>query len=111
MVGEWGRRNIDYPATSFWEDYEYEYAGSLFSTEYEGRAGLFEGLSIWEEEKYRNLQGTYPVISLSFAGIQESDYETAWDKICEVLRSLYIKFSFLLSYRYKFLGSVVCMHA
>ena len=34
---------------------------------FEGRKDLFEGLSIWEEEKYRKLQGEYPVISLSFA--------------------------------------------
>ena len=68
---------------------------SFFSVDYANRGDLFEGLSIWKEEKYRNLQGTYPVISLSFAGIKEADYETAWDKICEVLRGLYIKFSFL----------------
>lgn len=68
---------------------------TFFSVEYADRAELFEGLSIWEEEKYRKLQGTYPVISLSFAGIKESDYETTWEKICEVLRSLYIKFSFI----------------
>lgn len=41
------------------------------------------------------MQRTYLVISLSFAGIKESNYKTAWDKICEVLRSIYIKFSFL----------------
>ena len=68
---------------------------AFFFTEYAGRADLFEGLSVWEEEKYHNLQGTYPVISLSFAGIKEPDYETAWEKICEVLRCLYIRFSFL----------------
>ena len=68
---------------------------SFFSVEYSGRVDLFEGLSIWEEEKYRNLQGTYPVISLSFAGIKDSNYITAWDKICEELRGLYIKCSYL----------------
>ena len=30
----------------------------LFSVEYADRGDLFEGLSIWEEEKYRSLQGT-----------------------------------------------------
>lgn len=39
----------------------------FFSLDYAGRSDLFEGLSIWEKEEYRNLQGTYPVISLSFA--------------------------------------------
>ena len=41
----------------------------FFSVEYAGRSDLFEGLSIWQDEKYRNLQGTYPVISISFAGV------------------------------------------
>lgn len=36
----------------------------FFSIEYADRGDLFEGLSVWEEEKYRELQGTYPVISL-----------------------------------------------
>ena len=43
----------------------------FFSMDYAGRGDLFEGLSIWEEERYRTLQGTYPVISLSFARIKE----------------------------------------
>ena len=46
----------------------------FFSNEYAGQGEIFEGLSIWKEEKYRKLQGTYPVISLSFASIKEKDY-------------------------------------
>ncbi len=42
----------------------------FFSNRYAGRGDLFEGLSIWEEAAYRNLQGTFPVIFLSFAGIE-----------------------------------------
>ena len=68
---------------------------AFFSVEYAGRGELFEGLSIWEEEKYRDLQGTYPVISLSFARVKEENYKTTRKKICEVLRNLYIKYSFL----------------
>ena len=34
---------------------------------------LFRGLEIWKEEKYRKLQGTYPVIFLSFASVKEKD--------------------------------------
>ena len=44
----------------------------FFSLSYEGRGDLFEGLSIWQEEKYRQLQGTYPVISLSFANVKKA---------------------------------------
>ena len=68
---------------------------TFFSVEYADRGDLFEGLSIWEEEKYRGLQGTYPVISLSFARVKEANYITTRKKICEVLRNLYIKYSFL----------------
>lgn len=43
----------------------------FFSKKYAGKGKeLFEGLSIWEEEKYRQLQGDYPVIFLSFANIK-----------------------------------------
>ena len=47
----------------------------FFSLEYADKGEVFEGLSIWNEEKYRQLQGTYPVISLSFARIKEDNYE------------------------------------
>jgi len=42
----------------------------FFSNQYAGRSDLFEGLSIWGEERYRQLQGTYPVIFMSFAGVK-----------------------------------------
>ena len=38
----------------------------FFSLDYKDRGDLFEELFIWEEETYRQLQGMYPVISLSF---------------------------------------------
>ena len=67
----------------------------FFSVDYADRGDLFEGLSIWKEEKYRTLQGTYPVISLSFAPVKESNYEDTREKICAILRNLYIRYSFL----------------
>uniref|UniRef100_UPI004056231D AAA family ATPase n=1 Tax=Agathobacter sp. TaxID=2021311 RepID=UPI004056231D len=67
----------------------------FFSINYANRGDLFEGLSIWENEAYRQLQGTYPVISLSFAAIKERDYETTRERICQILVSLYNKYSFL----------------
>ena len=42
----------------------------FFSIQYAKREDLFEGLAIWEEETYRELQGTYPVINLSFANVK-----------------------------------------
>ena len=43
----------------------------FFSVKYAGRSDLFEGKKIWEDEEYRRQQGTYPVISLSFASVKE----------------------------------------
>ena len=53
----------------------------FFSRQYAERGDLFEGLSIWEEEKYRELQGTYPVIFISFADVKQNNYEDAVQKI------------------------------
>lgn len=68
---------------------------AFFSVEYANRGDLFEGLSIWKDENYRALQGTYPVIFLSFARIKENTYESTREKMCEVLVNLYTHFSFL----------------
>ncbi len=67
----------------------------FFSVDYAGRGELFQGLSIWEDEKYRKLQGTYPVISLSFANMKERDYKTTREKINRILNNLYVKYIFL----------------
>lgn len=67
----------------------------FFSVDYGDRGDLFEGLSVWKDEEYRKLQGTYPVISLSFARVKEKDYMTAREKICEIITNLYVKYSFL----------------
>lgn len=68
----------------------------FFSVEYANRGDLFEGLAIWQEETYRKLQGTYPVISLSFAKIKGSEYKTVRKTICMLLSDLYKKFSYIL---------------
>ncbi len=68
----------------------------FFSVKYAGRGDLFEGLSIWEHEKYRNLQGTYPVISISFANVKQNSYEKVRYRICQILMNLYGEMRFLL---------------
>lgn len=67
----------------------------FFSVKYAGQGEVFEGLNIWKEEKYRNLQGTYPVISFSFANVKENTYKTARTRLCQILSDLYIKNEFL----------------
>ncbi|MDE7425635.1 MAG: ATP-binding protein [Lachnospiraceae bacterium] len=68
----------------------------FFSIRYEGRGDLFEGLFVWEDEKYRELQGTYPVISISFANIKEKNFENTRENICRMIADLYVSHCNLL---------------
>ncbi len=68
----------------------------FFSVRYKN-SQLFQELKIWKEEKYRKLQGTYPVISLSFADVKETCYEDARIKICQTIVDLYNKYAFLVN--------------
>lgn len=91
----------------------------FFSISYAGRGDLFEGLSIWQGtspdwetssygentacrakspngEKYRQMQGTWPVIALSFAKIKETSYQNTKKRICQIITDLYNKYDFLL---------------
>ncbi len=69
----------------------------FFSNRYAGRSDLFEGLSIWEEAfPYRQLQGTFPVIFLSFAYIKADEYEKMEYMITDVIASVYAQNSYLL---------------
>ena len=67
----------------------------FFSNKYADRGELFEKLEIWKDEKYRELQGTYPVIFLSFAEIKQNNYQDTIAKIKKILCSLYQSFMFL----------------
>ena len=68
----------------------------FFSIEHAGKGELFQGLSVWEREKFRALQGTYPVISLSFANVKENAYEKVRYRIYQILKDLYLQNRFLL---------------
>lgn len=70
---------------------------AFFSNQYPDKGKLFEGLSIWKEEKYRKLCAGYPVIFFSFAGIKGDTYETARESLIQMILDLYAKYSFLLS--------------
>ena len=67
----------------------------FFSLEYADRGDLFEGLSIWKEEKYQKLQGTYPVISLSFAKVKDTNLADAKKQIRNIIKRVYKKYIFL----------------
>ena len=68
----------------------------FFSNKYKGRGDLFEGLDIWKEEKYRKLQGTYPVIFLSFAKIKQNTYNGAIKQIKNEIIKLYNLFDYIM---------------
>lgn len=68
----------------------------FFSLEYADRGDLFENLSIWEEAEYRRLQGTCPVIALTFADVKEADFIGARQKLCMIIKNIYDKYDFLL---------------
>lgn len=61
----------------------------FFSNKYRNRADLFQGLSVWKDEKYRNLQGTYPVIFLSFAAVKAGNLEDAKAQIKQEITRIY----------------------
>ena len=68
----------------------------FFSTEYAARKDLFQNLDIWKEEKFQKLQGTYPVIFLSFAKVKEINFTNTRRRICRIIKTLYNHYDFLL---------------
>ena len=57
---------------------------------------MFEGLSIWNDEKYRQLQGTYPVIFISFAEIKANNFKDTKNDMVSVINDIYKQHSYLL---------------
>ena len=68
----------------------------FFSLNYADRGDLFEGMEIWEYSEYRKLQGTYPVLFLSFADVKETNYQDARKMISYLIEQLYSQNDFLL---------------
>ena len=66
----------------------------FFSIDYADKGDIFEGLSIWEDDKYRRLQGTYPVISLNFARVKETTAENAKEQIRNIIKRVYKEYIF-----------------
>lgn len=67
----------------------------FFSEKYKGRSDLFKELTIWESEEYRRIQGTYPVIFLSFAGVKADLFSNARDGIIKAVANAYDAHSYL----------------
>ena len=67
----------------------------FFSNKYADRGDLFEKLEIWKDEKYCEIQGTYPVIFMSFAEINQNNYNDAVEKIKRIICEVCQQFDFL----------------
>ena len=67
----------------------------FFSNKYKDRGDLFDGLDIWKEGQYRELQGTYPVIFISFAKIKQNNYTDTIAGIKRIICDVIQKYYFL----------------
>lgn len=97
MVGQSGQCYSDHTPKKIRQDPEYEYGRIFLSVNHSECSKYFEDLVIWKEERFRKLQGTYPVISLSFADIKATTYETARRAVIRKLVKLYSTFEFVKS--------------
>ena len=68
----------------------------FFSLQYQNRGDLFEGLSVWSDPEYRSIQGTYPVIYLSFADVKQDCYADTVQKIRHIIGDTYRQHRYLL---------------
>ncbi len=68
----------------------------FFSVKYAKESGLFEHLNIWNEETYKKMHGSYPVLFISFAEVKETSYIQTRKKICYIIKELYQQYDFLL---------------
>lgn len=71
----------------------------FFSNLYTDKKALFEDLSIWKEEKYRNLQGMYPVIFISFASVKGNTYQDTRDGVIMAINEAYSEHRYLLEWK------------
>lgn len=67
----------------------------FFSRQYEKRGDLFKGLSIWTDQRYQRLQGSYPVIFISFADVKQNNYKDAIQKIKNIIVDVYRQHRYL----------------
>ena len=99
FIREWWEKNDDVTLITrprrFGKTLTMSMLECFFSAKYAGRGDLFEGLSIWRDEKYRQMQGTYPVISLSFANIKKKSCKSAKNEIRRLITRLYVQYAFI----------------
>ena len=70
---------------------------TFFSPQFAGQLNLFEGLAIWQDEQFRSLQGSIPVIFLSLANVKETNFTEAVSSFKFVLERCYARFNYLVA--------------
>lgn len=56
---------------------------------------LFQNKKIWQEDRYKVLQGQYPVIFITFKDVKEDNWEKAYQKITDIIRDEFMRHSYL----------------
>ena len=101
FIKEWWETNADVTLITrprrFGKTLNMSMLNYFFSNKYADRGDLFEGLEIWKDEKYRELQGTYPVIFLSFAGVKGNTFEMTKQQLTEQIVNIYEQNRYLLN--------------
>jgi len=101
FIKEWWENNDDVTLITrprrFGKTLTMSMVEQFFSVKYAGEGKLFSGLNIWKDEKFRKLQGTIPVISLTFAGIKYDTYEDTMTQIKQVISDLYSEYEFIVN--------------
>lgn len=69
----------------------------FFEKSDDSRAHLFEALNIWNDEKYRAMQGQFPVISLSLKDIKCHTWEETLGAFRELIADEFERHSYLLT--------------
>ena len=72
----------------------------FFSVDYAEKSALFANLAIWKDKDFQALQGSYPVIYLTFANVKESTFRATKRRLGQIITDLYNKNRFLLESDY-----------
>ena len=95
ILMNWGEVTLFTRPRRFGKTLNMSMLNCFFSRQYAEKGTIFEGLSIWKQEKYRRLQGTYPVIFLSFADVKQNNYQDAVQKIKNIIVDAYRQHRYL----------------
>ena len=68
----------------------------FFEKTEEDTSHLFKNLNIWKQEKYRALQGKFPVIFLSLKDIKHSSWEQTLASLLELISAEFLRHRYLL---------------